>query len=112
MCISNSRDTGDQRITLLQCSKWKISRNGTLVKILEHSEEKFRFSAYNQSRRNGTLILLHLTNRNGVPVRSDPFRALGSLQSSEVHFEAGQSLRFSNSVTYFKGVLKCVTKCD
>jgi len=36
----------------------------------------------------------------------------GSLQSSEVHFEAGQSLRFSNSVTYFKGVLKCVTKCD
>src|SRR6218665_2872912 len=60
-----------------QCSKWKISRNGTLVKILEHSEEQFMFSSYNQSRRNGTLIHLHLTNRNGVPVRSVPFRALG-----------------------------------
>src|SRR6218665_1755792 len=60
-----------------QCSKWKISRNGTLVKILEHSEEQFMFSSYNQSRRNGTLIPLHLTNRNGVPVRSGPFRALG-----------------------------------
>src|SRR6218665_3373757 len=59
-----------------QCSKWKISRNGTLVKILEHSEEKIMFSSYNQSRRNGTLIPLHLTNRNGVPVRSGPFRAL------------------------------------
>src|SRR6218665_523385 len=59
-----------------QCSKWKISRNGTLVKILKHSEEKFMFSSYNQSRRIGTLIPLHLTNRNGVPVSSGPFRAL------------------------------------
>jgi len=31
------------------------------------------FSSYNQSRRNGTLIPLHLTNRNGVPVHFEPW---------------------------------------
>src|SRR6218665_2231517 len=30
------------------------------------------FSSYNQSRRNGTLIPMHLTNRNGVPVHFEP----------------------------------------
>src|SRR6218665_2754478 len=69
-------DTNIMSKNYMQCSKWKLSRNGTLVKILEHSKEQFMFSSYNQSRRNGTLIPLHLTNRNGVPVRSGPFRAL------------------------------------
>src|SRR6218665_1619578 len=37
-------------------------------KILEHSADKLLFSSYNQSRRNGTMMHMHLTNRNGVPV--------------------------------------------
>jgi len=65
-------DTNIMSKNYMQCSKWKLSRNGTLVKILEHSKEQFMFSSYNQSRRNGTLIPLHLTNRNGVPVHFEP----------------------------------------
>src|SRR6218665_1993996 len=75
-CLGAPLHNTEHCCILIQCSKWKISRNGTLVKILEHSEEKIMFSSYNQSRRNGTLIPLHLTNRNGVPVRSGPLRAL------------------------------------
>src|SRR6218665_678402 len=37
-------------------------------KILEHSADKLLFSSYNQSRRNGTMMHMHLTNRTGFPV--------------------------------------------
>jgi len=56
-----------------QCSKWKISRNGMLVKILEHSEEKFMFISYSQSKRNADTVAFDELER-----RSGAFRSISS----------------------------------
>ena len=62
-----------QQITSLSTRNGKFYETERQSKILEHSEDKLYFSSYNQSRRNGTMMPMHLTNRNGVPVHFEPW---------------------------------------
>jgi len=44
--------------------------------MLEHSKDNINVRRKKFNLRNGTLMPMHLKNRNGAPVRYGPFRAL------------------------------------
>ena len=62
---------GSASASLLEMEKF----TDRLSKISEHSEIRGQYKRSGIIQRNGTMIHMHLTNRNGVPVRFEHWSA-------------------------------------